>query len=175
MANNFELVILTNQSIVSGDADSFCAGTGSIRLSRTVYNNGLELKGSIWNQVSTIRWDESSYSSSNIGYYDADNNWISLSPSMSWSGSKLTLTSLNMPSGEISLFVAQGSSADVTYSNLEILDANGNSLLESSEPSTGLPLYIGNTNIQAVNLGSTNIPKMYIGSTLIYEDGGGCD
>ena len=45
---------------------------------------------------------------------------------------------------------------------------NGNSLLKAAEPSIGLPLYIGDSNIQAVKLGDVNISKMYIGDTLIY-------
>ena len=52
--------------------------------------------------------------------------------------------------------------------NLEILDADGNSLLEAAESSTGLPLYIGDSNIQAAKLGDIDISKMYIGDTLIY-------
>ena len=169
MANNFELVLFSGQSIVSGDAEAFCAGTGSVTFTRTGgYNNGIQIKGSIWDKVATIRWNESGYSSNNIGYYDSAHNWYSLSPSLSWSGRRLTITNLNMPAGTLELFVGQDTSADVTYSNLEILDANGNSLLESSESSTGLPLYIGASNIQAVKLGDVNISKMYIGDTLIY-------
>lgn len=169
MANNFELVLLSGQSISSGDAEAFCAGTGSVRLTRTGgFNNGIKIRGSIWDKVATIKWNESGYSSNNIGYYDSARNWYSLSPSLSWSGSRLTITNLNMPSGDLDLFVGQDSAADVTYSNLEILDANGNSLLEATEPSTGLPLYIGDSNIQAVKLGNVDISKMYIGNTLIY-------
>ena len=170
MANNFELVLLNKQSIVSGDAEAFCAGTGSIRLERMDFNNGLKLKGSIWDKVATIKWDEFLYHSdaNKIGYYDSDGNWHSLSPTLSWSGSRLTITNLNMPAGDLQLFVGIDSSTDVSYGNLEILDADGNSLLEAIEPSTGLPLYIGDSNIQAVKLGDTGISKMYIGNTLIY-------
>lgn len=172
MANNFELVLAENQSIVSGDAEAFCAGTGSITLARTTHDNGIKIKGSIWNKVATIKWDESQQTSSNsISYEDSEGNWYSLSPSLSWNGSRLTMTNLNMPAGDLQLWAGVGSRADMTYSNLEILDANGNSLLESStpsEPSTGLPLYIGDSNIQAVKLGNVNISKMYIGDTLIY-------
>ena len=170
MANNFELVLAINQSIVSGDAEAFCAGTGAIRLARTSFNNGIKLKGSIWDKVATIKWDEWLYRSdeNNIGYYDAGGKWYSLSPTLSWSGSRLTITNLNMPAGDLQLWVGIDSSTDASYGNLEILDANGNSLLEATEPSTGLPLYIGDSNIQAVKLGNVNISKMYIGDTLIY-------
>lgn len=169
MANNFELVLFSGQSIVSGDAEAFCAGTGAIRLARQNLNNGIQVKGSIWDKVTTIKWDETSQSySGNIGYYDSAENWYSLSPTLSWSGSRLTITNLNMPAGTLDLFVGQDTGADVTYSNLEILDADGNSLLEATEPSTGLPLYIGDSNIQAVKLGDVDISKMYIGNTLIY-------
>lgn len=172
MANNFELVLLTDQSIISGDAEAFCAGTGSVTLTRTGdFNNGIELKGSIWDRVATIKWDESQHTSNNIGYYDSANKWHSLSPSLSWSGSRLTMTNLNMPAGDLLFWAGIDTSADMTYESLEILDANGNSLLKStepSEPSTGLPLYIGDSNIQAIKLGDVNISKMYIGDTLIY-------
>ena len=172
MANNFELVLSNGQSIVSGDAEVFCAGTGAIILKRPDDHNGIKLRGSIWDKVATIKWNETIQSNSgNIGYYDSAKNWHSLSPSLSWSGSRLTITNLNMPAGTLDFYVGQNTSADVTYSNLEILDANGNSLLKSSEPSqpsTGLPLYIGDSNIQAVKLGDVNISKMYIGDTLIY-------
>ena len=57
---------------------------------------------------------------------------------------------------------------ETTGSTFGVVDADGNSLLESSEPSTGLPLYIGDSNIQAVKLGDVDISKMYIGDTLIY-------
>lgn len=173
MANNFELALLSNQSIVSGDAESFCSGTGSVTLTRTGgRNNGIQIKGLIWDKVATIKWHESDYSlSSNIGYYDSARNWTKLNPTLSWNGRNLTITNLNIPSGELELFVGQDSAADVTYSNLEILDADGNSLLESTEPSTGLPLYIGDSNIQAVKLGNVDISKMYIGDTLIYSTG----
>ena len=168
MANNFELVLASGQSITSGDADAFCAGTGAIRLARTGFNNGIKLKGSIWDKVATIKWDESQNTSNNIGYEDSEGNWYPLSPSLSWSGSRLTMTNLNMPTGNLLFWAGIDSQADMTYSNLEILDANGNSLLEAAEPSTGLPLYIGDSNIQAVKLGDINISKMYIGDTLIY-------
>ena len=78
------------------------------------------------------------------------------------------MTNLNMPAGNLLFWAGIDSRADMTYENLEILDANGNSLLEAVEPSTGLPLYIGDSNIQAVKLGDVNISKMYIGNTLIY-------
>lgn len=170
MANNFELVLADGQSIVSGDAETFCAGTGSIRLSRTNFNNGIKLKGSIWDKVATIKWDEYLYNSdaNSIGYYDSNGNDYKISPSLSWSGSRLTITNLNMPAGDLQLWVGIDISTDVSYGNLEMLDANGNSLLESSEPSTGLPLYIGDSNIQAIKLGDINISKIYIGDTLIY-------
>lgn len=170
MANNFKLVLLSNQSIASGDAESFCAGTGSITLTRTGgRNNGIQIKGSIWDKVATIKWYESDYSlASNIGYYDSARNWTQLSPTLNWNGRNLTITNLNMPSGDLELFVGADTSSDRTYSNLEILDAYGNSLLEAEEPSTGLPLYIGDSNIQAVKLGDVDISKMYIGDTLIY-------
>lgn len=171
MANNFELVLADGQSIVSGDAEAFCAGTGSIRMSRDGgYLNGIDIRGSIWDKVATIKWDEFLYHSdeNQVGYYDSADNWYSLSPSLSWSGSRLTITNLNMPAGDLQLWVGIDSSTDVSYGNLEILDANGNSLLEAAEPSTGLPLYIGDSNIQAVKLGDVNISKMYIGDTLIY-------
>lgn len=168
MANNFELVLANGQSIVSGDAEAFCAGTGAIRLARTDFNNGLQLKGSIWDKVATIKWDESIPTSSNIGYEDSEGNWYPLSPSLSWSGSRLTMTNLNMPAGDLLFWAGQDSESDIIYGNLEILDADGNSLLEATEPSTGLPLYIGDSNIQAVKLGDVDISKMYIGDTLIY-------
>lgn len=173
MANNFELILADGQSIVSGDAEAFCAGTGDIRLARTGFNNGIQIKGSIWDKVATIKWDELLYRSdaNQIAYHDSDENWYSLSPTLSWSGSRLTITNLNMPAGDLQLWVGVDISTDVSYSNLEILDANGNSLLESAEPSkpsTGLPLYIGDSNIQAVKLGDVDIYKMYIGDTLIY-------
>ena len=170
MANNFKLVLTRGQSIVSGDAEAFCAGTGTIRLTRTDFNNGIELKGSIWDKVATIKWDELLYRSdeNNIGYYDAGGSYHKINPSLSWSGSRLTITNLNMPAGDLELWVGIASSTDVSYGNLEILDANGNSLLEATEPSTGLPLYIGDSNIQAVKLGDVDISKMYIGDTLIY-------
>jgi hypothetical protein len=170
MANNFELVLLSNQSIVSGDAESFCAGNGSVKLSRSgTLINGIKIKGSIWDKVATIKWTETNYSTNNIGYYDSDNNWYSLSPSLNWSGFRLTITNLNMPAGDLQLFVGQNNSDDVTYSNLEILDANGNSLLEATEPSVGLPFYIGDSEIQAVRLGDTEVSKIYIGNSIIYE------
>lgn len=53
--------------------------------------------------------------------------------------------------------------------NFEIALTNGQSIISGdAEPSTGLPLYIGDSNIQAVKLGDVNISKMYIGDTLIY-------
>ena len=168
MANNFELVLAINQSIVSGDAEAFCAGTGSITLARTSYDNGIQIKGSIWDKVATIKWDESQHTSNNMGYEDSEGNWYPLSPSLSWSGSRLTMTNLNMPAGNLLFWAGIDTRADMTYSSLEILDSNGNSLLESSEPSTGLPLYIGDSNIQVVKLGNVDISKMYIGDTLIY-------
>lgn len=169
MANNFELVLLSDQSITKGDAESFFAGTGSITLVRSgIYNNGIRIKGSIWNKVATIKWDEINYSDGTIGYYDSAGSFHSLSPSVSWSVRRLTITNLNIPADSTGLWVPTTSTASNTYSNLEILDANGNSLLEAAEPSTGLPLYIGDSNIQAVKLGDANISKMYIGDTLIY-------
>ena len=169
MANNFELILLSDQSITSGDAESFFAGTGSMTLIRSgIYNNGIQIKSSIWNKVAIIKWDETSYSDGYIGYIDSDGNEYELRPSVSWSGARLTITNLNIPADSTVLYVGTTSRAQNTYSNLEILDANGNSLLESSEASTGLPLYIGNSNVQSVKLGDVDISKMYIGDTLIY-------
>lgn len=169
MANNFELVLVRDQSIVSGDAEAFCAGTGSITLARTGgYNNGIRIESSIWNKVATIKWDELIQSNGALQYFTYTGSSGDLSASVSWNGNRLTITDLTLSSSIVALYIGTTSTENNTYSNLEILDANGNSLLESSEPSTGLPLYIGDSNIQVVKLGDVNISKMYIGDTLIY-------
>lgn len=171
MANNFTLEFDGQYQIVtSGDAIAFCSGTGSVTIQGVDGRSaGMMLKSSVWGDVASVSWNETSGSnSSNVGYYDTNMNWYSLSPTYSWSGSKLTITNLNLPSDAYWVWFANSTNGSCTYSNLEILDANGNSLLESSEPSTGLPLYIGDSNIQAVKLGDVDISKMYIGNTLIY-------
>lgn len=53
--------------------------------------------------------------------------------------------------------------------NFELgLGINQSIVSGDAEPSTGLPLYIGDSNIQAVKLSDIDISKMYIGDTLIY-------
>lgn len=169
MANNFELVLVGEQSIVSGDAESFCAGTGSITLARTGgYNNGIRIESSIWNKVATIKWDELIQSNGKLLYYTNTGSHGNLSASVSWNGNRLTITDLTLSSSIVALYVGTTSTENNTYSNLEILDTDGNYLVKPSEPSTGLPLYIGDSNIQAVKLGDVDISKMYIGDTLIY-------
>lgn len=172
MANNFELVLVRGQSIISGDAEAFCAGTGSVTLARTGYNNGIRLESSIWNKVATIKWDELIQSNGELLYYTNTGNHGNLSASVSWNGNRLTITDLTLSSSIVALYVGTTSTENNTYSNLEILDTDGNYLVKPSEPSTeasaGLPLYIGDSNIQAIKLGDVNISKMYIGDTLIY-------
>lgn len=169
MANNFKLVLVRGQSIISGDAEAFCAGTGSITLARTGgYNNGIRIESSIWNKVATIKWDELIQSNGELLYYTNTGNHGNLSASVSWNGNRLTITDLTLSSSIVALYVGTTSTENNTYSNLEILDTDGNYLVKPSELSTGLPLYIGDSNIQAVKLGDVNISKMYIGGTLIY-------
>ena len=171
MANNFTLEFDAPYTIVaSGDAVAFCSGTGSVTTQGVNGGSaGIELKSSVWGDVASVSWNENVNSnSSNVGYYDTNMNWYRIYPTYSWSGSKLTITNLNLPSDAYWVWFASSTLGACTYSDLEILDANGNSLLESSEPSTGLPLYIGDSNIQAVKLGDVDISKMYIGDTLIY-------
>lgn len=171
MANNFELYLVNGQSIVSGNAVDFCSGNSSITLTRGgIYNNGISLVSSVWGRVASMSFTSTQTLSSNIGYYDENSNWTSLSSTVTvnQSGNNITITGINMPTGTLQLFAGFDTTADCTLSNLEILDNNGNSLLEAVEPSTGLPLYIGNSNIQAIKLGNVDISKMYIGNTLIY-------
>ena len=169
MANNFELVLSRDQSIVSGDAEAFCAGAGSITLARTGgYNNGIRIESSIWEKVKTIKWDELIQSNGQLLYYTNTGSHGNLGASVSWNGNRLTITDFTLTSSIVAIYVGTTSNSEQTYSNLEILDTDGNSLLGDAEPSTGLPLYIGDSNIQAVKLGDVDISKMYIGDTLIY-------
>lgn len=183
MANNF---IVENGNpqyfTITGDLDTFAAGKSSIEM--TCSYDYLPTLKIYWKDESLkplmkyikikgeVLSGSTAGSTGGWGYIESDGTARSIADIPSPSNNVITYECSNY-SGIIGYWVS-GSQTTLTansvirISNLEILDANGNSLLESSEPSTGLPLYIGDSNIQAVKLGNVDISKMYIGNTLIY-------
>ena len=183
MANNFIVESGNPQYFtITGDLDAFAAGKSSIEM--TCSYNYLPTLKIYWKDESLkplmkyikikgeVLSGSTTGSTGGWGYIESDGTTRSIANIPSPSNNVITYKCYNY-SGIIGYWVS-GSQTTLTANsvirigNLEILDANGNSLLESSEPSTGLPLYIGDSNIQAVKLGNVDISKMYIGNTLIY-------
>lgn len=179
--NNFELYLIDGQYITSGNAVDFCSGNSSIELIRNgTYNNGLSLVSSVWDQVASISFTSTRTVSSNIGYYDENNNWASLSSTVTvnQSGNNVTITGINMPTGTLRLFIGLSTNAYCTFGNLEILDSNGNSLLIQQDPPTDPPtepptsdytLLIGSVDISSIYLGEDEVMSIYLGENLIYS------
>ena len=187
MANNFRIETTdSNFSIVDGTLENFVSGNGYVQLKALsdptypTFNLYIDNSSINFSMVKTIKFKRTIVSlnqnpsfNSNYGYYDSNNTWHYIAQNPSSVGGIMTFDNLNLPSDATKFQFGCNSyllATDGEYKleEFDVLDANGNSLLEATEPSTGLPLYIGDSNIQAVKLGNVNISKMYIGDTLIY-------
>lgn len=138
MTNNFTVAQIDGS--ISGDTVAFCSGTGSITVTNPDNNNssGFKLMSEIdWTQVKTIRYKSSYASSSPYAYYGYR---VTEGGSSSTSGLTRTVTGADpeytttfdctFPSSSIANFYTRsGRYLPVTFYDLEVLDANGNSLL----------------------------------------------
>lgn len=136
----FAIQELTNRT-VTGDIEGFLAGNGSITVTPTnsAYS-GLCLKTTLgdWSAVKTIRYTATNQGTfNNYGYYDMNHTWHAYSEgcmSASSSGTRYTIT-CDLPEGDVEyIFISSNSQSACSYSDLEILDAGGNSLLGGGEP-----------------------------------------
>lgn len=187
MANNFRIETTdSNFSIVDGALENFVSGNGYVQLralsdpTYPTFNLFIDNNSIDFSMVKTIKFKRTEVSlsqnpsyNSNYGYYDSSNKWHYIAQNPSPVDGVMTFDNLAIPSDATKFQFGCNSyvlktNGEYKLEEFDLLDANGNSLLESSEPSTGLPLYIGDSNIQAVKLGNVNISKMYIGETLIY-------
>lgn len=190
MANNFRIETLSpNLSIVDGTLEDFAGGDGYVQLKAlsdgtyAVLDLYIDNSDINFSMVKTVRFRRTELAlhqdtswRANYGYYDSNNKWHYIAQTPSPVDGIMTFDNLNMPSDAIKFEFGCNSymfneNAEYKLEEFDVLDANGNSLLKSSEPSkpsTGLPLYIGDSNIQVVKLGDVDISKMYIGDTLIY-------
>lgn len=187
MANNFRIETAgSTLSVVDGTLEDFVSGNGYVQLkalsdpSYPSFNLFIDNNSIDFSMIKTIKFKRTIVSlnqntsyNSNYGYYDSSNKWHYIAQNPSSVGGIMTFDNLAMPSDATKFQFGYNSylltpNAEYKLEEFDVLDANGNSLLKSSEPSTGLPLYIGDSNIQAVKLGNVDISKMYIGDTLIY-------
>ena len=190
MANNFRIEVTdSNFSVVDGTLEDFVGGDGYVQLKALsdptypTFNLYIDNSNINFSMVKTIKFKRTIVSlnqnpsyNSNYGYYDSNNTWHYIAQNPSSVGGIMTFNNLSIPSDATKFQFGCNSyllttNGEYKLEEFDVFDANGNSLLKSSEPSkpsTGLPLYIGDSNIQAVKLGNIDIFKMYIGDTLIY-------
>ena len=187
MANNFRIEIPdSNFSVVNGTLEDFTSGDGYVQMralsdptypSFDLYIDNSDIDFSMVKIIkfkrTIVSLNQNTSYSSGYGYFDGSNAWHYIAQNPSSVGDIMTFDNLDLPSDATKFQFGCNSyllatNGEYKLEEFDVLDANGNSLLESSEQSTGLPLYIGNSNVQSVKLGGTGISKMYIGNTLIY-------